>query len=815
MRSDYRWAQSEGQDTATPNDDVYTATQQADAPYVVAQLQADTPTQAVGGVITLTATVTSTASPAPDGTLVTFGANLGDIWARSVTSAGVALALVTSDVAGTAHISATTQGADGEAQSTLDVTFTALVSECIPLAGAVITGPPGVTDTLYIGMPYTFTAVITPTDATPPITYTWSPTPTSGQGKSWATYVWSVEGEESITVTAQNAGGATIDTHTVVISQPSDPCPTPLNSVTLLGPTAGYTGMDYVFTAVISPAEATLPFTYTWTPEPNSGQGASVVTYTWDVTGTPSLVVLATNCGATVSDAQAVAIQAWPQTVSGDAYEPDDVCGAQTTLLPSDGAVQAYTFHAYADEDWVPFAVTMGVTYVVQARVPSTSSANLTLELYEACEQALDGERDQVFGPDARFTFVAPTSGVYHLRLQNEPLSVYGADVAYHLSIRDLRETEATGAVVIVAGKRRDDDPLQGNIQHVTDAAYRFASEHGCTAEQIYYLSTDDSLLGFDDTPTADTLEYALTEWAADKVDSNSLLTLFMMDHGGSDEFYLNGPDETVTPDQLDGWLEQLEAQTGARLNVVIDACHSGSFIEPEQTVSREGRVVIASTKSDALAYASQEGAVFSDAFFNALEQEMTLLEAFQDAWSVGQSSPGQTPWLDDDGDGTPNEAQDGALAALRGFACDVPEPVEQSPPYIVQAEVKRLRVDKGRGEIWAEVKDDREVKRVWAVVYSPSYPSPEPGEELVEPLLQLELRWQGNDWYGDWYIAFDEIGEYRVVIYAEDDGGLTSLPEEITVRTGWAIYLPLVVSSVEGLVTRGNAGQAAISPQR
>jgi len=216
MRSDYYWTQSEGQATATPADDVYTATQRADAPYVVTQLQADPPAQTVGGVITVTATVTS---PPPlslplggrkggaGEVLVTFGTDLGDIWARSVTSGGMALAIVTSDVAGAAHISATTQGAGGAAQSTLVVRFTEPVSECIPLTGAAITDLTGLTGTLYVDTPYTFTAAITPAGATPPITYTWSPTPTNGQNHSSGVYRWAAPDTYTLTLTAENCGG--------------------------------------------------------------------------------------------------------------------------------------------------------------------------------------------------------------------------------------------------------------------------------------------------------------------------------------------------------------------------------------------------------------------------------------------------------------------------------------------------------------------------------------------------------------------------------------------------------------------------------
>jgi hypothetical protein len=204
MRSDYRWAQSAGQLTSSPDDDLYTSTQQLDAPYAVTVLETDTPTQTVGGVITVTATVTNTSGSVPTNTLVTFNADLGTISARSVTSNGVAIAHITSDVAGMAHISATTRGTGGVVQQTLNVTFTEAVSECI--TDAAISGPVDVTGTLYVNSLYTFNAVITPTGATQPITYTWSPTPTNGQNHNSATYRWSAPGTYTITLTVENCG---------------------------------------------------------------------------------------------------------------------------------------------------------------------------------------------------------------------------------------------------------------------------------------------------------------------------------------------------------------------------------------------------------------------------------------------------------------------------------------------------------------------------------------------------------------------------------------------------------------------------------
>ena len=66
---------------------------------------------------------------------------------------------------------------------------------------------------------YTFTATVSPPEATPPITYTWSPLPDSGQGTGVVTYSWNAAGEWTITVTAENGASTApvLGTYDVVI----------------------------------------------------------------------------------------------------------------------------------------------------------------------------------------------------------------------------------------------------------------------------------------------------------------------------------------------------------------------------------------------------------------------------------------------------------------------------------------------------------------------------------------------------------------------------------------------------------------------
>jgi hypothetical protein len=58
----------------------------------------------------------------------------------------------------------------------------------------------------------------------------------------------------------------------------------------------------------------------------------------------------------------------------------------------------------------------------------------------------------------------------------------------------------------------------------------------------------------------------------------------------------------------------------------------------------------------------------------------------------------------------------------------------------------------------------------------------------------------QGEDWYAATYTGFDEVGTYRVVVYAEDDDGLEARPLAIEIRAGYSVWLPLMIKGGNGI---------------
>ncbi len=104
-----------------------------------------------------------------------------------------------------------TDGQGNQAQASHSIAI------AVPLNSATISGD----TTGNIGTEYQFTATVDPTDATTPLTYSWSPEPKAGQGTATATYEWASTGQQTISVTVSNVAGSVQDSHQIDINAAS------------------------------------------------------------------------------------------------------------------------------------------------------------------------------------------------------------------------------------------------------------------------------------------------------------------------------------------------------------------------------------------------------------------------------------------------------------------------------------------------------------------------------------------------------------------------------------------------------------------
>ncbi|MBV7333894.1 hypothetical protein KFU94_37810 [Chloroflexi bacterium TSY] len=493
-----------------------------------------------------------------------------------------------------------------------------------------------------------------------------------------------------------------------------------------------------------------------------------------------------------------------PDEGVGDEFEADNDC-ANYRDIPVTGALQFHSFHREADEDWVRFQARSGHTYLIQVDVPNTSPADVALELYPRCGSLQEKNQDFTFSPGVRMSFEAVEDGPIYARLLNHDAGVAGDHVQYTVSVRSLNDSVKPGALIVVAGAIRANDPVQDNIYHVTDAVYKLFINKGYTDEQIYYLSPDIGRDHVDARADRAGLQTAITEWAKDNVGADRALTIYMMDHGARDRFYLDKQrNQSVSPADLDAWLTEIEeAHPGLRINVIIDACYSGSFITGDKTLVGENRVIITSTDADNLAWASRDGAIFSDHFLEALGRNESLYNAYREAQVAAKiAHPHQKPFVNGDSNTRPGQADDGAQAATRGFSFAGTLDDFNWPPHIFS--VTPPEIIDGRGVIRADVRDDEQVNRVWAVIYPPDYVAPIEGEALVQDedfslISTIVLLDNGKNSFSATFRDFRQSGTYRVVVYAEDEFDVGARPVSFEVQVdvedepSQTFYLPMM----------------------
>jgi hypothetical protein len=98
-----------------------------------------------------------------------------------------------------------------------DIESAGLQDVCpLPLKDVSISGP----SETQTGVPVDLEAVIAPPDATPPLTFVWTPKPAAGQGTAKATYYWQEPSTYNVQVVASNCGGTVTTTHRVAVTVP-------------------------------------------------------------------------------------------------------------------------------------------------------------------------------------------------------------------------------------------------------------------------------------------------------------------------------------------------------------------------------------------------------------------------------------------------------------------------------------------------------------------------------------------------------------------------------------------------------------------
>ena len=226
-----------------------------------------------------------------------------------------------------------------------------------------------------VGESIPFTATVSPPDASSPITYTWEatgfpPTQHITDTLDRMGFAWDEVGTKAITVTASNAGGSVVDSHSVEIVNK-------VPIVSVRGPDESSVGIVNIFTATVLPNDVVLPITYTW-----QASGQPTITHTaglsdtasiaWENPGTQVITVTAENVEGSTTDTYSLPVRMAPSSV--------ELSGPELVEM---GGSTAFTATVY------PITTTVPITYVwsVDGQVSMTNTSGISDSILLKWEQ--------------------------------------------------------------------------------------------------------------------------------------------------------------------------------------------------------------------------------------------------------------------------------------------------------------------------------------------------------------------------------------------------------------------------------------------
>jgi len=311
--------------------------------------------------------------------------------------------------------------------------------------------------------------------------------------------------------------------------------------------------------------------------------------------------------------------------------------------------------------------------------------------------------------------------------------------------------------------------------------AVKFQGYHDDDYDDIYFLSPDTTSPGVDGLTTWDNAAYAVQTWAAQKTQD---VVLYLIGNEINSGFRLND-NENLPFSVLDSWLDKLQEQLPGKVTVIFDGNRSAGLISLLQPPEGKERILISSASEDKPAVFIQEGSIcFSRFFWRYVLNGANVRDAC--AWAYSDIKYfGQTPVLDDNGNGIGNEKSDGSLAKTYKIGAGI---VLAGVLPVISSVLPEQTLNGERYlKIWADAAPgSHAIDKVWAVVIPPEPDLAQSFEALTYPVT--ELIHAGNGRYEAVCENFSQSGTYRVIVYAADKSEKISAPAEILVHQAKAL---------------------------
>ena len=379
----------------------------------------------------------------------------------------------------------------------------------------------------------------------------------------------------------------------------------------------------------------------------------------------------------------------------------------------------------------------------------------------------------------------------------------------------------SAGYAVIVQGKLPNESGLESHNK-TANRIYDTLKDRGFVDQDIFYFNYNVNQNGVDALPSKAAVQAAIENLYSEIQLRPAPVYIIMVDHGGEvvsgvseASFYLGT--ETITPTELDAWLDALEGSlasydllnttsllTDNKRVVIMGACYSGGFVPG---VSAPGRIVISSASAHEQSYKGpteddgiRVGEYFLEELFLELADGSDLRSAFQTAttktetWTRGgdlsansangfNDSAVQHPLLDDNSDmqGTNavfSNSSDGQLAkdVLLGFSQDSLTNDAFNPADITRVtDTLYLDSNTSSAQLQLFANDPYQVNQAYVEIRTPDKNLSSTGNNTTEQLSNDFLRraftpplTTGAPYTLD-YSEFVQSGMYEIFYYVND----------------------------------------------
>ncbi|MCG3258561.1 MAG: hypothetical protein H7644_02345 [Candidatus Heimdallarchaeota archaeon] len=354
--------------------------------------------------------------------------------------------------------------------------------------------------------------------------------------------------------------------------------------------------------------------------------------------------------------------------------------------------------------------------------------------------------------------------------------------------------SEVQSAWILLAGDTWDHKDMD-SIQSAVNITYEILRGNGFTSEQIYYMGPEvgPSQPYVNTSSTKINLKWAIEQWAPQHVNSSQSLGIALFSHGDYDALAVMVGDALWDTD-LNSYLRNFEITTGCkRIILIIEGCHSGSFIYPN---SKDNRIIVTSahTLAGAAFNADRTNGAFSESFWSSISSCLTIGNAFEKAViHVRSLGSHQAPQIDDNHDSQGHTVAPNGYLPVGGDGNDALNVKIWAKPIVCFPKIQIEMVPLPIYEIWdlftsvanieVEVGSSTGISKVYARFVPSGWEPNDPLDgymyqinDAAIKMIELEDPLMNGIYSGD--VAFDGLAlgdSFMVNILAYDADGLAS----------------------------------------